>query len=117
MSDGEHALARTVFGSDRLSASKIFNVDGWIVLGAWTTFLPTCYATVDGRQNEVTGGGTGLGLITAGALAENGAKVYITGRRLEPLEEAAKTAAPKGGKGAIIPLQADMSKKEDIDSE
>ncbi|AFR93941.1 short-chain dehydrogenase [Cryptococcus neoformans] len=95
MSDGEHALARTVFGSDRLSASKIFNVDGWIVL--------------------VTGGGTGLGLITAGALAENGAKVYITGRRLEPLEEAAKTAAPKGGKGAIIPLQADMSKKEDID--
>lgn len=80
-------------------------------------FLPTCYAIADGRQNEVTGGGTGLGLITAGALAENGAKVYITGRRLEPLEEAAKTAAPKGGKGAIIPLQADMSKKEDIDSE
>lgn len=64
----------------------------------------------------MTGGGTGLGLITAGALAENGAKVYITGRRLEPLQEAAKIAAPKGGKGTIIPLQADMSMKEGIDS-
>lgn len=64
----------------------------------------------------MTGGGTGLGLITAGALAQNGCKVYITGRRFQLLEEAAKTAAPSQEHGSIIPVQADMSTKEGIAS-
>lgn len=62
----------------------------------------------------VTGGGTGLGLITATALSENGCKVYITGRRLEPLQAAARDE--KDGKGAIVPIQADVSTKEGITS-
>jgi short-subunit dehydrogenase involved in D-alanine esterification of teichoic acids len=37
-------------------------------------------------------GGTGLGLIIAKTLEANGAKVYITGRRKEKLEEAAAQA-------------------------
>lgn len=61
----------------------------------------------------VTGGGTGLGLVTANALAENGCKVYITGRRKEPLE-AARRAAKEGSKGEIIPIVADVSNKEGI---
>lgn len=65
----------------------------------------------------MTGGGTGLGLITATSLAANGARVYITGRRLEALEEAAKLGTPKDGKGEIIPIQADVSNKEGITSE
>lgn len=40
----------------------------------------------------ITGGGTGMGLMMAKALEANGAKVYILGRRLETLQEAAKQA-------------------------
>jgi NADP-dependent 3-hydroxy acid dehydrogenase YdfG len=70
----------------------------------------------EAELTPVTGGGTGLGLVTAAALAENGAKVYITGRRLETLEAAAKTAAPKSGPGKIIPVQADAATKEGVQS-
>jgi short-subunit dehydrogenase involved in D-alanine esterification of teichoic acids len=37
-------------------------------------------------------GGSGLGLIIAQTLESNGAKVYITGRNAERLQEAVKTA-------------------------
>lgn len=37
-------------------------------------------------------GGSGLGLIIAQTLESNGAKVYITGRNGERLQEAVKTA-------------------------
>ncbi|KAL9627558.1 MAG: hypothetical protein Q9204_006479, partial [Flavoplaca sp. TL-2023a] len=49
----------------------------------------------------VSGGGTGIGLMITQALAAN-AKVYITGRRMEVLENAAKTHSP-GDAGEIIP--------------
>ncbi len=38
----------------------------------------------------VTGGSTGIGLASAKALAEQGAKVYITGRRQEELDAAVR---------------------------
>jgi NAD(P)-dependent dehydrogenase (short-subunit alcohol dehydrogenase family) len=66
----------------------------------------------------VTGGGSGLGLVTAAALAQNGCKVYITGRRGDVLEQAAKDATPGPETGGeVIPIQADVSDKEGIDSE
>ncbi|PBK89330.1 NAD(P)-binding protein [Armillaria gallica] len=42
--------------------------------------------SLSGRVGLVTGGGTGIGYMIAKAFAANGVKVYITGRRLDVLE-------------------------------
>ena len=44
---------------------------------------------LEGQHAIVTGGGTGIGAATAGALAAEGARVTLIGRRREPLEIAA----------------------------
>lgn len=46
---------------------------------------------LDGKHALVTGGGTGIGLAIAEALAAQGAEVTITGRRLEVLQEVAES--------------------------
>lgn len=59
----------------------------------------------------------GIGLMATQALAANGAKVYITGRRAEVLETAAKHHSPEQDRtgGQIIPLgPCDVRKKEDL---
>ncbi|KIY71729.1 short-chain dehydrogenase [Cylindrobasidium torrendii FP15055 ss-10] len=66
---------------------------------------------LNGFVAVVTGGGTGIGLHIARGLAENGAKVYITGRRLEVLQ---KAAGDNNVKGSIIPLCMDVTSKDSI---
>jgi NAD(P)-dependent dehydrogenase (short-subunit alcohol dehydrogenase family) len=65
---------------------------------------------ITGLVAVVTGGGTGLGLMLAKTLEANGAKVYITGRRLEKLEEAAKQAQH----GNLIPVQGSTTSHDDL---
>jgi len=60
----------------------------------------------------VTGGGTGIGLMITQALVANGAKVYITGRREEALEQVVKLY--NTGPGKIIALPGDVSDKADV---
>jgi len=63
----------------------------------------------------VTGGGTGIGLMASQALAANGARVYITSRRMETLEKSADIHDPGQSGGEIIPIgPCDVRKKEDL---
>lgn len=69
---------------------------------------------MQGQVCVVTGGGTGIGLMATQALAANGAKVYIIGRRTDALENAAEKHDPSGGQ--IIPLgPCDVTKKDDLE--
>ncbi|KAJ4331873.1 hypothetical protein N0V87_008810 [Didymella glomerata] len=78
-----------------LQASKLFSVKDYVCV--------------------VTGGGSGIGLMAAQALAANGARVYITSRRQEVLERAVKSHDPMEG-GSIIALSpCDVTKKEDLE--
>ncbi|KAK0506730.1 hypothetical protein EDD18DRAFT_1097975 [Armillaria luteobubalina] len=70
--------------------------------------------SLSGRVGLVTGGGTGIGFMIAKAFAANGAKVYITGRRLEVLEKAA--ASVTGVPGSITPLQMDVTDEDSINA-
>ena len=81
-----------------LSASRMFSVKGHVAV--------------------VTGGGTGIGLMAAQALAANGCRVYITGRRMEVLENAARTHNPDSSLGGeIIPMgPCDVTKKDQLQS-
>jgi NAD(P)-dependent dehydrogenase (short-subunit alcohol dehydrogenase family) len=51
----------------------------------------------------VTGAGTGIGKAVALALGRAGYAVVLSGRRKEPLEQAAKQISEKGGKALAIP--------------
>lgn len=75
-----------------LEASKLFNVKGLVAV--------------------ITGGGTGIGLMMAKALAENGAaKIYVIGRRENKLNEAAALFP-----GVITALPGDITSQAELKS-
>ncbi|GAA5820465.1 hypothetical protein JCM11251_005636 [Rhodosporidiobolus azoricus] len=81
--------------SHALSASNLFNLRGQVAV--------------------VTGGGTGLGLMQARALAANGAKVFITGRRKEVLDKAVEESGSfSEAGGSLQALQMDVNSRESL---
>jgi NAD(P)-dependent dehydrogenase (short-subunit alcohol dehydrogenase family) len=67
-------------------------------------------ARLKGKVAVVTGGNSGIGLATAKRLQEEGAKVAISGRSRETLDEAVKTI----GNG-VLAVQADVSQLVEVD--
>jgi NAD(P)-dependent dehydrogenase (short-subunit alcohol dehydrogenase family) len=67
-------------------------------------------ARLEGKVAVVTGGNSGIGLATAKRFQEEGAKVAISGRSRETLDEAVRTI----GNG-VLAVQADVAKLADID--
>jgi NAD(P)-dependent dehydrogenase (short-subunit alcohol dehydrogenase family) len=59
----------------------------------------------------ITGGGTGMGRATAELFAREGAKVAVSGRRKEKLEETVAAITSQGGEALAIP--GDVSRHED----
>lgn len=73
---------------DTISAVNLYNLNGLVGL--------------------VTGGGTGIGLTIAQAFIRNGAKVYITGRRLVTLNSAVQTLANSPYEGKMVPCDSSL---------
>ncbi|KAI1160662.1 short chain dehydrogenase [Nemania serpens] len=82
-------MAESSTSAAALSAANLFSVSGLVAV--------------------VTGGGSGIGLMITKALAANGAaKVYILGRRLSVLQEAAAST----GNPNVVPVTCDVTSVE-----
>ena len=66
-------------------------------------------ATLDGKVAWITGAGSGIGLAGARALADGGATVILSGRRPEPLAEAAAAITAAGGRAETLALDVTRS--------
>ncbi|AXC10106.1 3-oxoacyl-[acyl-carrier protein] reductase [Acidisarcina polymorpha] len=64
---------------------------------------------LSGKTALITGGNSGIGLATAKLMAQEGAKVFITGRRQEALTSALNEIGPLG-----VGIQGDVSKVADL---
>jgi len=66
---------------------------------------------LDGKTAVVTGGGTGIGFATAKRFVDEGAFVYVTGRRREPLDRAVEAlgASARAVQGSVSDL-ADLAR-------
>src|SRR6187200_2308486 len=66
---------------------------------------------LDGKIAVITGGNSGIGLATAQRFVEEGAYVFITGRRQSELDAAVKQI----GKNNVTGVQGDVSNVADLD--
>jgi NAD(P)-dependent dehydrogenase (short-subunit alcohol dehydrogenase family) len=65
---------------------------------------------LQGKMAVVTGGTTGIGFATAKRFVDEGAFVFITGRRQKELDEAVKAIGSN-----VVGIQGDVSKLQELD--
>lgn len=68
----------------------------------------------DGKVALVTGGGSGIGQAAAIAFARAGAKVVVSGRRIEAGEETVQTITKEGGEAIFV--KSDVTKEHDVEA-
>jgi 3-oxoacyl-[acyl-carrier protein] reductase len=68
---------------------------------------------LDGKIAIITGGGSGIGRGLALALAEEGARVVVCGRRASKLDETVQAVGKQGGEALAI--QANIANERDVD--
>lgn len=68
--------------------------------------------TLTGKVALVTGGGSGIGRAAAQALAREGAKVVVAGRRKDALDETARLIRTAGGDALAV--TADVTGEQDV---
>jgi NAD(P)-dependent dehydrogenase (short-subunit alcohol dehydrogenase family) len=68
---------------------------------------------LSGKVAWITGAGSGIGEATAQRLAAEGARVVLTGRRLQPLERVAARIREAGGQADVRP--ADLMNASEVD--
>ena len=66
---------------------------------------------LEGKVAVITGGSSGIGLATAQRFVDEGANVFITGRRQSEVDAAVKQI----GKNNVTGIQGDVSNLEDLD--
>ena len=77
---------------------------------------------LEGRHALVTGGGTGIGAAIARALAAEGARVTLVGRRRDVLEDTAtqlrsvRAQSRTGSKDGVIVAAADITDQEQVEA-
>ena len=76
--------------------------------------MPACSSLFDlrGKVAIVTGSSRGLGLASARGMAEHGARVVISGRKLEPCEAAAAQINAMGGEA--IAVACNIGRKDEL---
>ncbi|MDQ3127539.1 MAG: SDR family NAD(P)-dependent oxidoreductase [Chloroflexota bacterium] len=111
-----HDLAATVDRAWRISVDALLELS---VVGSFSRFGPTVRRQVDswtdpppgslvGRTALVTGPTSGLGRVTACALADLGARVVLVGRNREKLEDVAAELRTRTGEDRFPTVVADL---------